>query len=519
MKKTLLISLCFLISTALSAQITFQKTYGGEYYESATCMVKHPEGGFLIIGNTMSYGGHYQDIYALRVNQLGEIMWTKTYGGPGSNKGNAVCVTNDSGFIITGHSYILNDDDIFVVRTDKNGDTLWTKLYGDTGRYDIGNSIHQTVDGGFLIGGLSGNNNQSNGILLRINSQGDKLWSRKFGTIIRSVSCTNNDEYIAYGDIVDFFGVSDLFWIKTNSLGFVIGSKEYGGSGQDQAHFMSQNPDSGFILGSNSTSFQGSMLALRVDANGDTLWTKTYDGDIDTSIYFQSISPSNDGGFIITGRAEYFDHATWAFTSKVLLVRTDSMGEVLWSKIYGGANYSSGMCLMQNPDSGYIISGHSNSFSFFDDCYLIRTDINGNSFCNEKNLKINSYSTGLDATNAFMPVGNATIIVKSTLTTTGEGGTENIQCARYRGEPGANNSLLLFPNPAGKNELIKVWWSEGQTTVSGKIEIFTITGQVYFETTMNDQPFILDIKKFTSGIYIVKVQTEKGSIVKKLIVQ
>ena len=146
------------INSAFS-QITFQKTYGGaldDYFYSVRQTI---DGGYIMVGNTFSFGAGGCDVYLVKTDSIGDTLWTKTYGGISNDFGVCVLQTTDSGYIIIGSTRNFGNPSIYSIKTDVNGDTLWTKtnkpgIYGG-----VALSISQTFDGGYIIVGGGGASN------------------------------------------------------------------------------------------------------------------------------------------------------------------------------------------------------------------------------------------------------------------------------------------------------------------------------------------------------------------------
>ncbi|HOZ29374.1 MAG TPA: hypothetical protein PLL66_00485, partial [Bacteroidales bacterium] len=136
-----ILSFCFLVlfvgGYLLSQPIVqFDKTYGGSGCEDGRSAKQTPDGGYVMMGRTDSYGAGLNDIYLVKTDENGDVLWTKTYGGMGEEKigwamKHNIILTKDGGFVIVGYtnSYGNGDYDIFLIKTDINGDTLWTKTY------------------------------------------------------------------------------------------------------------------------------------------------------------------------------------------------------------------------------------------------------------------------------------------------------------------------------------------------------------------------------------------------------
>ncbi len=186
-KKTMFhggIALCFLTlillgEVKLFAQDTlWTKTYGGIYNEVGRSIVEVSTGGFLIAGNTQSFGAGGEDIYLIRTNEIGDTLWTKTYGGSRNEIAYSVIEVSSGGFLITGYtnSYGAGSTDVYLIRTDLNGDTLWTRTFGGA-LNDEGRSAVEISSNGYLIAGTTGSfaENGTDFWLIRVDSNGNIL--------------------------------------------------------------------------------------------------------------------------------------------------------------------------------------------------------------------------------------------------------------------------------------------------------------------------------------------------------
>jgi hypothetical protein len=373
-----------LLPLSSPAQITFERTYGGSSADEAYFVQQTSDGGFIITGWTDSFGAGDLDVYLIKTDSLGETLWTKTYGGILTDIGNSVLQLSDGDFIIVGltYSFGAGSFDVYLIKTNSIGDTLWTKTYGGASG-DYGSLIQETSEGGFIIAGLT----QSFGAggadvyLIKTDSLGDTIWTKTYGDIewdeSWSVYQTSDKGFIITGWTESFgAGSGDVYLIKTDSLGDTLWTRSYGGIDGDAGKFVQETSVGGFIIAGWTQSFGAGgadVYLIKTDSQGDTLWTKTY-GSSDND-YANSIQETFNGGFIIIGWTFSFG----AGSADVYLIKTDSIGDSLWTKTYGGIDGDVGWSGQQTLDGGFIITGVTGSFgSGGGDVYLIKTDSLGN---------------------------------------------------------------------------------------------------------------------------------------------
>jgi hypothetical protein len=374
----------WLLPVTAFAQIIFEKTFGGTDIDEGYSVQQTSDGGYIIAGYTQSYGAGSRDVYLIKTDSLGDTLWTNTYGGSSWDYGYAVRQIGNGGYVIAGHTWSFGAGwtDVYLIKTDSMGDTLWTRTYGGTD-WDEGYSVHQTLDDGYIIAGST----KSYGLgsrdvyLIKTDSLGNTLWTRTYGGTGSdrgsSVQQTVPDGgYIITGSTISFgAGSGDVYLVKTDSLGDTLWTRTYGGTEWDQGNSVQQTRDEGYIIGGYTESFGegwADVYLIKTDSLGDTLWTRTYGGtDWDEG---QSIQQTRDGGYIITGSTESFGSGI----RNVYLIKTDSSGNTLWTRTYGGTVFDRGTSVQLTSDGGYIIAGYTNSFGAGSgDIYLIKPDFWG----------------------------------------------------------------------------------------------------------------------------------------------
>ena len=421
MKKLILLFSAIIIASSANAQITFQKTFGafgGGGLDYAYCIRQTTDGGYIITGYTDTSGVD-PDVYLIRTDAYGDMLWTKAYAGTGNDidVGYSCLQTTDGGYLVAGvsDSSGTGNEDIYLIKTNANGDTLWTKAYGGNS-WDQGRDIRQTTDGGYIIVGTTYSYGQvgDDVHLVKIDSIGNVLWTKTYGENINgsgwdkgnAVRQTTDGGYIITGETYNFgAGLYDIHLIKTNSVGDTLWTSTYGGISQDYGKSVQQTTDGGYIIVGYTISFpvtNRNVYLVKTDSVGGLLWSKTYGGS--SWDYGESVQQTTDGGYIIGGHTLNSGGGSW----DIYLIKTDNNGDTLWTKAYGGASSDVCFSVQQTTDGGFVITGRTISFGTGPgDVYLIKTDSLGNSGgCNE-------FPTPTIVSNPATQVGSAAFVVGS----------------------------------------------------------------------------------------------------------
>jgi len=520
MKKRLLIYCLFFWGIHFcSAQITFQKTFGGFATDNGNCVRQTSDGGYILSGNTISFGAGTYDFYLIKTDGNGDTLWTRTFGGANEDRSSAVRQTADGGYVLVGFSQSFGSTsrNVYLIRTDPNGDTLWTRTYGGSS-LEEGSSIEQTTDGGFIILGTTGSFGAgANDIyLIKTDLNGDTLWTRALGGTMNeyaeSIAQTTDGGYAIFG-YTQSFGVNDfdLYLIKTDSAGFPAWSKTYGGYLTDQARSGQQTADGGYILGGFTESFGSGIndvYLVRTDANGDTLWTRAYGGSANE--LGLSVQQTSDSGFCIVGYTTSFNSTTAGY-----FVKTDAAGDTLWTKTYDGPQSDAGYSVSETADGGYIILGQSNPTPDF---YLIKTDSNGGSGCTyESTPTVITRTPTQVATQVTLASSSATTVIRNPPTLIEGGSNLHTYCTTVGlNEPVLENLFSIAPNPSSGN-LTVIFTREIR---DGNIFVYNALGEIiYLATVFNESQKEINLQAVSAGMYFVMVIGNDKQYCTKIIIE
>ena len=364
---------------------TWVKTYGKFFNEEMGLSIKQTsDDGFIVVGIKSAsflkvYGN--RDIWLLKLDETGSIIWDKTFGGIEDDFGNSILQTSDGGYIIAGEtdSYSNGRSDVWLIKTDENGNMQWDKTYGYEGS-DFGEEIIKTSDGGYVIVGWGNQTGGARGdaILIKVDSNGNKLWYRTFGgkghNYADGVRETSDNGFIVLGSSWmsgDTDGY-DVWLIKTDQNGNIQWEKKYDNSDSDHGWSIDLTSDGGFILTgeTNHGSDNEMVWIIKTDENGNKLWDKTYAGR------GFSIKQTTDNGFIITGGFMYPRSNDF---SDGLLLKTDMNGNMEWEKTFGQSGTDFLFSVSETDDEGYIVTGYDMSIVGFlgPDLWIIKTDSKG----------------------------------------------------------------------------------------------------------------------------------------------
>ncbi len=373
--------------------ISWEKTYGGPKYDSASSIIQTTDGGYAVAGYTESKGVSGYDAWIIKLDSYGNIVWDKTYGLSNYNEANSIIQTTDGGYAIAGKtsSEGVYGHDAWILKLDSNGDIIWKKIYGGESYYEA-NSIIQTTDGGYAVAGIKTSEISTHTRfydydvwIIKLDSMGNVVWEKTYGGEsydgAYSIIQTTDGGYAlaGYTQSKGINGNAALV-IKLDSNGNMLWEKSFGENEYNIVYSIIQTTDGGYAVGGGNRSRDndyGDFWVIKLDSNGNTLWDRTYgDSNNDYADYAYSIIQTTDGGYAVAGMTK-----SKSYTLNVWIIKTDSQGNIVWEKTFGDIEqeWMFPISIIQTTDGGYAIAGYTSSKGAGSmDAWVIKLDEQGN---------------------------------------------------------------------------------------------------------------------------------------------
>lgn len=290
-----------------AGEITWQKRYGGGARDYARAIVVANDGnGYVVAGYTESFGAGSADGWVIKVDNTGNVVWQKTFGTGGFEHAVSLIPANDGGYLVAaeGSSFGDGSADVWLFKVDELGNIVWQRAYGGSG-WDTAYKIVPVQDGGYVFVGYTTSAGAGSWDLwvVKLDVYGALVWQKTFGGSNDDrglqVAATHDGGYIVAGFTLSFgAGDKDSWVIKLDSAGNVIWQKVYGGNREDWAYDLLLTNDGGSIVGAHTTSFGDGGLytwLAKLDGTGAVAWEKVYRGTV------SALAWAADGGLLVAG--------------------------------------------------------------------------------------------------------------------------------------------------------------------------------------------------------------------------
>lgn len=284
--------------------IAWEKIFGGSDEENAGSFVSTPDGGFLLIGTTRSFATSTQ-VYLIKVDQNGNKAWEKNYGGTGGDAGKKIIPTKDGNFLILGttSSKGSGDFDLYLMKVNGDGDIIWDKTHGGT-MWDEGTDIAELSDGSFILSGYTLSYSVAGGhdwLLLKVNESGDFVWRKIFGAQYQDyaarIAVANNGFVIAGTTDLEILPrtINDMLVIKTDFNGNEVWRKQFGGTESEGVGGLIVNSDGYYVIAGSTSSYssRSDVYFLNINTLGQiTKVEQSNDGVIPSEIVLYQNYPN-----------------------------------------------------------------------------------------------------------------------------------------------------------------------------------------------------------------------------------
>ncbi len=467
---------CLLSAAASSQPITFEKYYDFGATEEGYSVQQTSDGGYIIAGQ-QRIGIGFSNILLQKVDSIGQTQWTKFINYYSDNQAWSVKQTVDKGYILTGETRLGSTPYVYLVRTDSIGDTLWTKrVFPCLNCQGYGRDVLQTTDGGYTILALAAAPSDTTGpfYLIKTNASGDTLWTKKY---------------------THAYGSAGYSLKQTSDGGYIIGGMT----------ILATNPSAKFAV-----------YLIKTDVNGDTLWTKIIADTVSNSIRAYSVQQTSDGGYFTSGSV----YNPGILTTDVYLIKTDAGGDTLWTRKIGGAGDEGGVG-QQTSDGGYIIAGSTTSFgSGSADAYLLKTDSDGNKVWEKAFGGISD-----DQGNHLELTSDGGFVITGITTSFGSGDvyliktdSNGVVMTGIDEFAGREIKLKIYPNPFFSYANVEM---EKEGDDSGYMAIYDAIGQEVKRINAENSSLVIHRSGLPAGLYFLNVYNSLGQIIarSKIIIQ
>ncbi len=365
MKTATIVGLVCLFVFQCSLAAPFEKVIGTEGLEKGVNVSPTSDGGFIAVGLAGTADESNQDVYLVKTDPDGELLWSRTLGGAGIDNGWSVHEVAD-GFVIGGftNSFGAGGFDFYLLKTNLQGELAWYRTFGGP-EDDRCWSLAPTADGGFLLAGetKSFGSGEEDFHLVRTDSSGQELWSKTFGGELsdRCFAAVQADDggFMLAGQTYSYgAGDRDAFVVKTDQSGEPQWTRSIGGVASDVGHSVIRTADGHYLVAGYTTSFATTgddPYLTKISADNTVLWTKTI--DVGGMTHTLTAAPAVDGGYYLTG----FTVDRQTGKNSALVIRTDADGQQMWLRriLETTGGRSMGYTIQPVPGGGCVFAGNT----------------------------------------------------------------------------------------------------------------------------------------------------------------
>lgn len=365
--------IAFICSTSFGQSITWQKVLNNNF-GVLNKVIQTPDGGFIGVGTDRM--NNFDKMYLVKLDNFGNVLWTKIIG-IGNAEGYWIEQTIDNGLIIGGSiDSGFGDTQAYLVKIDMQGNMQWHMSYSNSG-LDQCYCVKQIYDGGFILSCRTSPSNLNKAMFIRTDPMGNLIWKKIYGnganTIVSEIQIIENGFIgVGYNGLQN---TADGYLIKLNYNGDTIWTKKFGGNGLDGFYSLDKVSLQGFVLAGTSDSYnirnRPESYLVRIDTNGSELWHKTFSGyDYDVC---KTVRYKQGVGFILAG---YSDSIAGNDTKAKVRIISET-GLLLKETSYLPNTVNCTLSVFNSAemtgDGGFIFAGYDEITSFLS-MYVVKTD-------------------------------------------------------------------------------------------------------------------------------------------------
>lgn len=520
--RTMILFTAMMAGTYLGqSQNTFLRTLGGKYSDEMHTMIRSHDEGFIMVGNTESFGqGNFgnTDDYVVKTDSDGNVLWSKSLGLQEYDDIYWIEPAKDSGYVICG---VASDNDtsigVLLAKISESGNILWEKVL-EQDHAGMGYCISQTTDGGFIVAGEILQLDNLDFLLIKTDENGNVQWSKQIGSVEPDIPSyvmqTDDGGYLACGVSRQNSATIPPYIVKTDSSGNVEWQKTYNTSplfSRSNVRNVIATADGGYLVAGGNTHNQlfSDIMLLKIDSAGEPQWVKAFGGDADE--FCGSMVQNDDGNFVVCGASASSE--TDNFDALVMLI--DSEGNLIQSSLFGTTSADDEfVSILPLADGGYMLGGNTSSFSqlHFSDFMMMRItkEFNGPQ-CDTlppniiETKFLFSTTTDVNESDVSVSENDVTAVIDS-------GVSDSVLCDVATGEelppPLVGNVLSFYPNPS-VNDLTFT----GNYDDVIRIEVYNALG-----TKISSLPFSrhMNIAELGGGYYFIRFLNDAGEVLQTI---
>lgn len=377
MRKIFLFISAFACFNITLAQQTFQKKIAGSGSEMARHVLETST-GYLVVGYTTSPGGSGgKDGYMASLDPSGNVLWERVYGGSSDDQLNIAIHSNSGGFLVIGDTRSAGngENDVWLMKVDAAGTVVWSRTFG--GGFSDFSPVHAVMvnmPDGYIISGpqltTPGNGIDQGTYFIRLNEDGNVIWSKNYevgGGMYLVANFVKNDVIYAGGS-----HTNDACFAKLDAnTGNIISLTRYGGGDVEALYNIQETPDGGYLLSDHTRSYNGDAVCwvMKVTEDGSVVWSKLY--QIEQGNIRGIAWNTQDGGFMI---APFYAPAPAEMHG--IIIKADANGTVEWGAQYGNGREQFIKTIVTG-DQGYFGVGRTFDNNGKEHIYVVKTAQDG----------------------------------------------------------------------------------------------------------------------------------------------